>query len=103
METEADQQYLSPELRPSSPKTGSIAWVRAEWTRFHKVSAEHGGLTQPSLAALRLNISRARVGQLMDDGHLRSFTFFGKRYVSCRDVEAFSELERHSGYRYSAA
>ncbi len=52
------------------------------------------------MAAMALGVSRARVNQLMDTGHLRSFEVMGKRFVACADVEAFQQLERHSGYRY---
>jgi hypothetical protein len=83
-----------------TPRKGSAAWISAEWQKFSDLAAEHRGLTQPVMAAMALGVSRARVNQLMDTGHLRSFEVMGKRFVSCADVEAFGMLDRHSGFRY---
>lgn len=85
------------------PRKGSKAWVKAEWARFVELAAEHGGLTQPFLAAMALGLSRTRVMQLMDDGKLRSFEVMGKRFVSCADVEEFAKLQRDTAFRYEAA
>jgi predicted XRE-type DNA-binding protein len=85
------------------PRKGSAAWVKQEWAKFRELAAEHGGLTQPAMAAVALGISKPRVNQLMDSGHLRWFEVMGKRFVSCADVEEFAKLERHAGFRYGSA
>jgi hypothetical protein len=87
----------------SKPRKGSVAWVKAEWKKFSELAAEHRGLTQPAMAAMALGLSKARVNQLMDSGHLRSFEVMGKRFVSCADVEAFQQLDRHAGFRYDSS
>jgi hypothetical protein len=55
---------------------------------FMSVSAQESGLFLPAQAALVLGLSNQRVLQLMEVGKFRSWEFFGKSYVSCREVEA---------------
>jgi hypothetical protein len=90
---------------PTEPKLrkGSRAWIKAEFQKFQDLALEHRGLTQPVFAALALGVSKQRVHQLMETGHLRSFEVLGKRWISCTDIEEFSKLERDSAFRYDAA
>jgi hypothetical protein len=90
---------------PTEPKLrkGSRAWIKSEFAKFQSLAAEHRGLTQPVFAALALGVSRQRIHQLMESGHLRSFDVMGKRFISCVDIEEFSKLERDSSFRYEAA
>jgi len=89
-----------PEPTEAKPRKGSRAWKQAEWNRFLELAAEHDGLTLPVMASIALGLSRTRVMQLMDDGKLRSWEIMGKRFLSCRDVEEFSKLERDTRFRY---
>ncbi len=91
------------DTRKPAPKVGSVAWTVAEWKRFHALSKEHGGLTNPAFAAVAIGVSRQRVHQLINTGHLRSFEVLGKPYVCCNDVEEFAKLERSNTYRYGTA
>ncbi len=86
---------------PSTPRAGTRAWRVAEFNRFRKLSAKEGGLTNPIVAAVLLGVSRQRVHQLIETGHLRAFNVLGKNYVSCDGLEAFLQLDRSgSGFRY---
>ncbi len=82
-------------------RTGSKAWVEAEVRRFRDLSAKHGGLTTPWFAKTLLGVSRQRVYQLMDTGHLPSFELLGKKFIACDQLEAFSAVERNPQTRYS--
>jgi len=83
------------------PRKGSAAWVKQEWNRFRELAAEHDGLTNPTMAALALGLSKTRVMQLMDQGKLHWFEVMGKRFISCRDIEEFAKLERDTTFRYT--
>ncbi len=81
-------------------RAGSKAWVQNEVQRFRNLSAKHGGLTTPWFAKTALGISRQRVYQLMDLGHLPSFELLGKKFIACDQLEAFAALDRTASTRY---
>jgi hypothetical protein len=60
---------------------------REGFMQFMKVSQQEEGLFLPAQAAQALDVSHPRVLQLMAAGQLRKWEFFGKRYVSCREVK----------------
>ncbi len=84
------------------PQVGSPAWTVAEWKRFRRLSKEHDGLTSPAMAAVAIGISRQRVHQIIQEGHLRTFTILGKPFLSCDEVHAFGKLDRDEAFRYAA-
>jgi hypothetical protein len=92
-----------PQSSPKTPRNGSVAWVKMEWARFRDLAAEHRGLTSAAMTAMALGVCRQRVYQLIEAGHLRTFEVMGKQFVSCADIEAFQQLDRHPGFRYEVA
>lgn len=84
----------------NTPRAGSRAWKVAEFKRFRALCEQEGGLTMPIVAALMVGVSRQRIHQLIESGHLRGFNVFGRNYVSCNGLEAFLELERDASFRY---
>jgi len=87
----------------NTPREGTRAWKIAEFKRFRELCAKEDGLTNPIVASWLLGVSRQRVHQLIETGHLRGFHVLGKNFVSCRGLEQFLELgKRTSGFRYSA-
>ncbi len=94
-------ELLLNDERRAEPAKGSVAWTVREWRKFRKLSTLHGGLTSPTLAGIAIGVSRQRVLQLVNTGHLRAFDVLGKQYLSCDDIEEFAKLERSSGFRYA--
>lgn len=88
---------------PDYPRSGSKAWKVAEFRRFRRLAEKEGGLCQPIFAALLLGVSRQRVHQLIENGHLRAHNVMGKNFVSCDGLQAFLQLERDSSFRYEVA
>lgn len=58
---------------------------------------EEKGLLNHAQAALLLDVSTKRVGELVRLGKLADFTFLGRKYVSMREVWARNELELQAG------
>lgn len=95
----SDELALNDERRV--PRKGSFAWVRYEQKRFMELAAKHRGLTTPWFAAQTLGLSRQRIHQLMDSGHLLTHEVLGKRWIACDALEAFGALDRDNAFRYS--
>lgn len=55
---------------------------------FMKVSQQEAGLLLFSQAAMVLDVSPARVTQLCQAGKFRTWSFYGKNYLSCRELNA---------------
>ncbi len=55
---------------------------------FMKVSQREDGLLHPAQAALVLDVCKQRVLQLIDAGTLRHWDFFGRKYLSARELVA---------------
>jgi hypothetical protein len=58
------------------------------------IVAEKGTVLPQHMVADLLDISRARVGQLVDDGRLEAVQIHGIRYVTADSVEACAKIER---------
>jgi hypothetical protein len=54
------------------------------------------------MAAIALSVSRQRIYQLIEAGHLPVVEILGKKLVPCDELERFTALERSSGFRYDA-
>jgi hypothetical protein len=63
------------------------------------VTAQRGPVIPQIMAAHLLNIGRARVGQLVDDGKLETVLVNGVRYVTADSVEAWAKSNRGKGGR----
>jgi hypothetical protein len=71
--------------------------IGAEFEWFRQASSEEGGLIAKAHAALVLGVSKQRIGDLVAEKRLREHEFFGKEFISCRDLEAFRKVERKTG------
>jgi DNA-binding XRE family transcriptional regulator len=88
---------------PTVPRKGSLAHTRAQFHLFRDLSRKHHGLTQVSVAAVAIGVSRQRVYQLIEEGRLPTFDILGKIYLPCDEVEAFAAVERDTCTRYGLA
>jgi hypothetical protein len=77
---------------PAVVTSGSLA-------AFRYTSQEEQGLLLPAQAAHILSVSHQCVLDLIDRERLRSWDFFGKTYVSARDVAERQRLPRAKGGR----
>jgi len=55
-----------------------------------RVERREGGL-------FRLASDTQRVSNLVEEKRLRQHDFFGKEFISCKDLEAFRKIERKTG------
>lgn len=85
---------------PRPPKRGSRAWVTLESKRYDKFLRKEGGAVAPFIAALMLGVSRQRVHQLIDSGHLDHNTFFERIFIGFDTLMQFKALERSPQFRY---
>ena len=79
------------------PRKGSKAHLRWEVEQFSKVSAREGCLLNHRQAALLLDVSAARVSELVTLGKLTRYDFLGRTYVSHREIAARRELDVKAG------
>lgn len=80
---------------PEVPKRQKTKWE--ELQEMAEVSQTEQGLVPPIVAAALLNLSKQRIAQLRADGAFRTFEFFGKPYLSIREIRGFIDVERASG------
>jgi hypothetical protein len=67
------------------------------FTHFMELSSLEKGLLLPAQAAIVLGVSNQRVLQLIDAGKFQSWEFFGKSYVSAREIEQRRASDVKSG------
>jgi hypothetical protein len=65
--------------------------------RYKELMQEHGPLLPQSALSMWLDISRARVSQLVQDGTLPRFEVGGHNYIPMVAVELFRTSERKAG------
>jgi hypothetical protein len=80
-----------------TPRKGSKAHLRWEVEQFSKVSAREGCLLNHRQAALLLDVSAARVSELVSLGKLTRYDFLGRTYVSHREIAARREIDVKAG------
>jgi hypothetical protein len=68
-----------------------------EMHRMSDAMVEEKGLLNHAQAALMLDVSTKRVGELVRLGKLTDFTFLGRKYVSVREVWERSKQELKAG------
>jgi hypothetical protein len=64
---------------------------------FMRVSQVESGLLLVNQAALVLDVSHTRVRELISVGKLRSWDFFGKSYLSAREIDTRRTSEIKTG------
>lgn len=105
-----DKVRAGHEAYPARPKIGkpyplyrNEKNIGAEFERFRRVSESEGGLIAKAQAALVLGVSKQRVSDLVEEKRLRQHDFFGKEFISCKDLESFRKIERKTGRPKAAA
>ena len=72
------------------------------WDRvsdFRRVSAEEGGLVTVMVAGRLLDVTRSRVDQLCDEGHLRVVRFEDHVFISASSIEDYAKQEKRKAGR----
>src|SRR6266481_2579274 len=84
-----------------SPQTGSketsARRILAELRQMTKASVEHEGLLNHAQAALVLDVSTRRIGELVELGKLTRLNFLGRTYVSVREIVARRDADIKAG------
>lgn len=78
----------SAELRESETSSKRRVGMLEELRNMSRTMVKEEGLLNHAQAALILDISTRRVGELVDLGKLSGFEFLGRAYVSLREVVA---------------
>jgi len=71
--------------------------AREQVEKMSEAMIEEKGLLNHAQAALLLDMSTKRVGELVRRGKLTAFTFLGRKYVSMREVCGRSEQDLKAG------
>src|SRR6266513_3625061 len=71
--------------------------ARHEMQKMSEAMIEEKGLLNHAQAALLLDVSTKRVGELVRLDKLTDFTFLGRKYVSMREIWARNEQELKAG------
>ena len=86
-------------------KPYGLRGILADIREFKRIAKLQGGLVPQSAAATALGVSRQRVHQLVTEGTLNHWTFYGMKWFSENEVVSFAKLHRGEGenqYRRSA-
>lgn len=78
----------SAEMREAETTERKRKGLLKELKEMSRTMIEEQGLINHAQAALILEISTRRVGELVETGKLRPFEFLGRKYVSVREVHA---------------
>jgi len=97
--TVADSLILSAtdELRRPKPRTKGKKGLIEELKAMSQVMKAEEGLINHAQAALVLEVSTRRVGELVESGTFNRFEFLGRTYVSVREVLARREADVKGG------
>src|SRR6516162_10159375 len=71
--------------------------ARQQVEKMSEAMIEEKGLLNHAQAALLLDVSTKRVGELVRLGKLKDFTFLGRKYVSMREIWARNKQELKAG------
>ena len=71
--------------------------VLAELRQMSKASFDHDGLLNHAQAALILDVSTRRVGELVELGKLTRLDFLGRTYVSVKEIMARRDADVKAG------
>jgi hypothetical protein len=81
----------------SADRAAERAEMRRELQRMSDTMVEEKGLLNHAQAALMLDVSRKRVGELVRLGKLTRFDFLGRTYVSMREIWERNRQELRAG------
>jgi hypothetical protein len=97
--TAADSLILSATAELREPKAGEKKrrGLLEELRAMSRAMQEEEGLINHAQAALVLDVSTRRVGELVETGIFRRFEFLGRTYVSVKEVMARREADVKNG------
>jgi hypothetical protein len=78
-------------------KPYGLRGILADMSEFKRISKLQGGLVPQSAVATALGVSRQRVHQLVTEGTLSHWTFYGMKWLSENEVVSFAKLHRGEG------
>jgi hypothetical protein len=82
------------------PRTGNRSkteTIPEQLERFSDASAREQGLVNLTQGGVILGRSKQLVQRLVTQGRLNSFEFFGRTYLSVRELKEFQKIERMPG------
>src|SRR5947209_18943796 len=82
---------------PPADRAAAREEARRQLKRMSDAMVEEKGLLNHAQAALLLDVSTKRVGELVRLGKLTDFTFLGRKYVSMREVSERNRQELKAG------
>src|SRR5438034_11745684 len=82
---------------PPADRAAAREEARRQLKKMSDAMVEEKGLLNHAQAALLLDVSTKRVGELVRFGKLTDFTFLGRKYVSMREVQARNQQELKAG------
>ena len=71
--------------------------MQSQLERFSRASAEQQGLVNLTQGGVILGRSKQLVQRLVSQGRLTPFEFFGRTYLSVRELKDFQKVERVPG------
>src|SRR6266513_3370422 len=84
-------------LAAPANRAGAREDARRQLKKMSDAMVEEKGLLNHAQAALLLDVSTKRVGELVRLGKLTDFVFLGRKYVSMREVWARNKQELKAG------
>jgi hypothetical protein len=82
---------------PPADRAAARMEAHREMERMSEAMVEEKGLLNHAQAALLLDVSTKRVGELVRLGKLTDFTFLGRKYVSMREIWKRNAQELKAG------
>jgi hypothetical protein len=80
---------------PAVPRKQRDKWEELE--EFAREGFDQQGLVVPIDAAQLLELSKQRIYHLMEAKRLQVWEFFGRKYLSVRELRAFIDIDRPCG------
>ena len=84
-------------LQEKRSKRASGKSLLAELRQMSRITMREEGLLNHAQAAIVLDVSTRRVGELVELGHFTRFDFLGRTYVSLREVLVRREADVKAG------
>lgn len=91
----AEQFALFPEMLRGLPRKEKSKWEQLR--EMQEITRERGALLPTGLAAEVLDLSRQRLFQLLEAGRISQHEFFGRKWVTEKDLLDFAKSERKPG------
>jgi hypothetical protein len=91
------QRSATATVIPKAKRYKGLLSFLTDWHEFSRISKSNGGLVPQSVVATILGVSRQRVHQLIEEGTFSHWSFYGKKWLSQKEVVSFAKLNRQAG------